>query len=185
MSNPIDPLVCPRGHHSIDLNATRFSCRTCRNQGRGQTSWDRSELVNLREQEPPLRDGREIRADGGNASSVTVQSSASPPEADSVSSSSIRMKSVDPQSQLSLPIGWISPVGHWRAAYTEPHSVHSANPRFTSSLFDIPIHLRGITLRINFPIQSISCQCTLHTATDQPSSQSKNSTRTEGGDADR
>ncbi len=52
----IDPLVCPRGHHAVRIHARRFDCETCRRQGRETTAWDRSELVNLREEEPPLRD---------------------------------------------------------------------------------------------------------------------------------
>ncbi|GAA1280193.1 hypothetical protein GCM10009725_30070 [Aeromicrobium tamlense] len=60
--SPIDPYVCPRGHHSVSLNATRFTCTTCCNQGRETTSWDRSELVDLRDQEPPLRDDHEVPA---------------------------------------------------------------------------------------------------------------------------
>lgn len=56
---PVDPLVCPRGHHSIEVNATRFSCETCHRQGREKSNWDRSELHDLRDGDPPLR------ADGG------------------------------------------------------------------------------------------------------------------------
>lgn len=52
----IDPLVCPRGHHSIYVNAQRFNCQTCRNQGHETTSWDRSELVDLRYDDPQLVD---------------------------------------------------------------------------------------------------------------------------------
>jgi len=54
VGQPIDPFVCPRGHHSIELSAQRFRCETCRNQGRETRTWDKSELVDLREEEPPL-----------------------------------------------------------------------------------------------------------------------------------
>ena len=63
--NPIDPYVCPRGHHSVRVNATRINCLTCRNQGHKPTSWDRSELIDLRDEEPPLQDERTVMADGG------------------------------------------------------------------------------------------------------------------------
>lgn len=62
--NRIDPLVCPRGHHAVAVSSNRINCRTCRNQGRDPDSWKRSELVDLRHEEPPL-DDRELRADGG------------------------------------------------------------------------------------------------------------------------
>jgi DNA-binding MarR family transcriptional regulator len=53
----IDPLVCPRGHHSINISANRFNCETCRRNDFATTAWDRSELADLREGEPPLADG--------------------------------------------------------------------------------------------------------------------------------
>ena len=62
--NRIDPLVCPRGHHAVAVSSNRINCRTCRNQGREITSWNRSELVDLRREEPPLAEP-ELRADGG------------------------------------------------------------------------------------------------------------------------
>ena len=62
--NRIDPLVCPRGHHAVAVSSNRINCRTCRNQGREITSWNRSELVDLRREEPPLTEP-ELRADGG------------------------------------------------------------------------------------------------------------------------
>ena len=49
----IDPFVCPRGHHSITLNATRFSCQSCFQQGHEPSNWDTSALVDLREEDPP------------------------------------------------------------------------------------------------------------------------------------
>ena len=61
----IDPLVCPRGHHAVSIHATRFNCETCRRQGRETTSWDRSELIDLRKQDPPLQRDREPVTDGG------------------------------------------------------------------------------------------------------------------------
>ena len=60
----VDPLVCPRGHHAITLSANRFKCDTCWHQDRDTTSWDRSELVDLREEEPPLRDDSDATAEG-------------------------------------------------------------------------------------------------------------------------
>jgi len=53
---PIDPLVCPRGHHAIDVDATRFGCETCRDNDLEPSRWDKSELVDLRTEEPPLAD---------------------------------------------------------------------------------------------------------------------------------
>ena len=53
-AKPIDPFVCPRGHHAVKLNATRFSCKTCRRQQRETVTWDKTELVDLREEDPPL-----------------------------------------------------------------------------------------------------------------------------------
>jgi hypothetical protein len=66
---PIDPLVCPRGHHAVDVDATRFGCETCRANDLEPARWDKSELVDLRSEEPPLADygderGR-LMADGG------------------------------------------------------------------------------------------------------------------------
>jgi DNA-binding PadR family transcriptional regulator len=60
-------LVCPRGHHAISIGATRFNCATCRRQGRETRSWDRSEVVDLRTEEPPLADNEDTRlvTDGG------------------------------------------------------------------------------------------------------------------------
>ena len=62
--NRIDPLVCPRGHHAVAVSSNRINCRTCRNQGRDPSAWDRSELVDLRREDPPL-DERKLQADGG------------------------------------------------------------------------------------------------------------------------
>jgi len=50
----IDPFVCPRGHHSITVSRRRFCCYTCRKQGQDTCSWSKSELVDLRDEEPPL-----------------------------------------------------------------------------------------------------------------------------------
>jgi len=61
----VDPLVCPRGHHSVSLRTNWFTCRTCENQGREECSWDRSELVDLRDEEPPLRNEGNVATDGG------------------------------------------------------------------------------------------------------------------------
>ena len=49
----IDPLVCPRGHHSIGLAATRFHCQTCHKNGY-EPNYDKSEMVDLRVEDPPL-----------------------------------------------------------------------------------------------------------------------------------
>lgn len=54
---PVDPYVCPRGHHSITIHARRFSCETCRNQGRATTVWDKADLVDLREDPHPRAGG--------------------------------------------------------------------------------------------------------------------------------
>lgn len=66
---PIDPLVCPRGHHAVDVDATRFGCETCRANDLEPARWDKSELVDLRTEEPPLVDDGDDRgrlmADGG------------------------------------------------------------------------------------------------------------------------
>jgi hypothetical protein len=66
---PIDPLVCPRGHHSVEVGASRFGCETCRSNDLEPARWDRSELVDLRTEEPPLADGSDERGrlvtDGG------------------------------------------------------------------------------------------------------------------------
>ena len=51
---PITPYVCPRGHHSVEIGKGRFSCRSCLRQGFETRSWPRSELVDLRDEEPPL-----------------------------------------------------------------------------------------------------------------------------------
>jgi len=59
----IDPLVCPRGHHSIEISARSFRCKTCARNNRETVKWDKSELVDLREREPP-EDERQLRADG-------------------------------------------------------------------------------------------------------------------------
>lgn len=53
-ANRIDPLVCPRGHHSVSISAERIHCDVCHNNGHETRSWDKSELVDLREEEPPL-----------------------------------------------------------------------------------------------------------------------------------
>jgi len=58
---PVDPFVCPRGHHAVRLCATRVQCRTCENQGRDRYRWPRSDLVDLRVEDPPLQ----ADADGG------------------------------------------------------------------------------------------------------------------------
>jgi hypothetical protein len=63
--NSIDPFVCPRGHHAVSLGASRFGCETCRANGLDPCRWDRSELVDLRREDPPL-DERKLRADGGH-----------------------------------------------------------------------------------------------------------------------
>lgn len=73
----IDPLVCPRGHHSVKVHSNRFACQTCRNQDRDTHTWDKSELVDLRERDPPLEetdDDRVVATDGG----VDVPSEAVP-----------------------------------------------------------------------------------------------------------
>lgn len=43
----VDPLVCPRGHHSVVVGARRFHCQTCNRKNLDPRNWDRSELVNL------------------------------------------------------------------------------------------------------------------------------------------
>lgn len=50
----VDPLVCPRGHHSVQIGANRFRCVTCYNQDRDDYWFDKSELVDLRYDDPPL-----------------------------------------------------------------------------------------------------------------------------------
>jgi len=60
----IDPLVCPRGHHSVAISSQSFRCKTCERNDREPCRWDKSELVDLREEQPP-EDERELRADGG------------------------------------------------------------------------------------------------------------------------
>ncbi len=60
----LDPFVCPRGHHSLTVNATRFSCQTCFQQDQEPSNWDKAALVDLREQAPP-EDDRDHPADGG------------------------------------------------------------------------------------------------------------------------
>jgi hypothetical protein len=66
---PIGPLVCPRGHHSVKVGASRFGCETCRSNDLEPARWDRSELVDLRSEEPPLADDGDERGrlvtDGG------------------------------------------------------------------------------------------------------------------------
>ena len=66
---PIDPLVYPRGHHAIDVDATRFGCETCRSNDLEPARWDKSELVDLRSEKPPLADDGDERGrlvtDGG------------------------------------------------------------------------------------------------------------------------
>lgn len=63
---PIDPLVCPRGHHSVKVSSNTFRCQTCYNQGHEQVSWPRSDLVDLRDGDPPLADDEpELVTDGG------------------------------------------------------------------------------------------------------------------------
>lgn len=49
-------LACPRGHRSIELSVTRFRCHACYQAGR-RSNFDRSELVDLRREDPPLADG--------------------------------------------------------------------------------------------------------------------------------
>jgi hypothetical protein len=46
-SNAIDPIVCPRGHHAVELGTRRAWCQTCRNQGL-DPNFDRDEVRNLR-----------------------------------------------------------------------------------------------------------------------------------------
>lgn len=58
-ANAIDPFVCPRGHHGIVVYTNRFKCKTCRRQGRETYSWDKTEMVDLREENPPM-DEREV-----------------------------------------------------------------------------------------------------------------------------
>ncbi|SNZ06090.1 hypothetical protein SAMN06269185_1043 [Natronoarchaeum philippinense] len=73
----IDPLVCPRGHHAIRISRNTVSCVTCRDQRREQSSWDRSEVVDLRNEDPPLKDDNEVLPDGG-----TVENGADYPTCD-------------------------------------------------------------------------------------------------------
>ena len=58
----IDPLVCPRGHHSIDMYTNRFHCQACARAGLTD-SWPKDDLVDLREQQPPLADSPDDRSE--------------------------------------------------------------------------------------------------------------------------
>lgn len=46
----VDPYVCPRGHHSVEIGVTRIRCDACRKAGR-TWKWDRDQLVDLREED--------------------------------------------------------------------------------------------------------------------------------------
>jgi len=77
----IDPLVCPRGHHAISISANRFSCNTCRQNGFDVTAWDQSDLVDLRDEEPPLAE-EDLATDGGSESTADALQSCSRIEAE-------------------------------------------------------------------------------------------------------
>lgn len=54
-------LACPRGHRSITLHRDRFRCGGCYYHGLDD-DYDKSELVDLRREDPPLAN------DGGGSS---------------------------------------------------------------------------------------------------------------------
>ena len=59
----IDPFVCPRGHHSLEIFAHRFRCKSCARAGATPASWPKDDLVDLRDEQPPLADIEDDRSE--------------------------------------------------------------------------------------------------------------------------
>lgn len=49
-------LACPRGHRALELGRDRFWCNTCKYHDLA-AAFDKSELVDLRREEPPGVEG--------------------------------------------------------------------------------------------------------------------------------